>query len=114
MDSSSHSRSPSRWVLIPVLLVATFVATAAGVSVYLNTVSSQPYGWWPGAPFGWFLFIPLFFIVFFALRFHWWGPWGGRGWYHQGGSAMDILRERFARGEVTREQFEQMKKDIQQ
>jgi putative membrane protein len=110
----SNTRSSGRWVLTPVLFVAAF-AIVIGASAYFNTTSSQSYGWWPGAPFGWFLFIPLFFIVFFALRFYWWGPWGGGGWwYYRGDSAMDILRERFARGEITREQFEQMKKDIQQ
>ena len=44
------------------------------------------------------------------------GPWGG--YYGRYGSeeeretAMEILRRRYAKGEITKEQFEQMKKDI--
>jgi len=101
-------------VLVPVLFVAAFLAVAIGTSLYLNASAPQAYGWWPWAPFGWFFFIPLFFVAFFVLRFFWWGPWGGRGWHHQEDSAMEILKQRFARGEITREQFEQTRKDLAQ
>lgn len=36
---------------------------------------------------------------------------GGAG--SNGGNAVDILERRFARGEITREEFKQMKKDLQ-
>jgi len=94
--------------------LASFVVVAVGASLYWHATAPQAYGWWQWAPFGWFFFIPLFFVAFFALRFFWWGPWGGRGWYHHEDSAMLVLRERFARGEVTKEQFEQMRKDLAQ
>ena len=99
------------------LLVAALAATVIAASFYFKAASPQAYGWWPWAPFGWFFFIPLLFVAFFALRFFWWGRWGGwggRGWYYQGDSAMQLLRERFARGEITKEQFEQMRKDLAQ
>jgi Short C-terminal domain len=57
-----------------------------------------------------FFFIPVFFVAFFVFRFSWWGC---RGWYFHEDSATVMLRERFARGELTREQFEQMRKDLQ-
>ncbi len=95
------------------LLVVAFAAILVGASLYYGNAAPQGYGWWPWAPFGWFAFIPVFFIAFFALRFFWWGPWGGRGWYYHGDWALEVLRERFARGEITKEQFEQMRKDLQ-
>jgi putative membrane protein len=68
-------------------------------------------------PFGFFIFI---FIVFFAVRWIFWGwGWGwrrgryqGRWGYGYGGDATEILRLRYARGEITKEQFDQMKKDL--
>jgi putative membrane protein len=104
-------------VLFPVLLVVAFAAIALGASYYFRPAAPQAYYWWPWAPFGWFLLIPLFFVAFFALRFFlwgWWGPWGGRGSYYRGDSAMQALRERFARGEITKDQFDQMRKDLAQ
>ena len=95
------------------LLLAVLVTVVVGASVYFYGMAPQPYGWWPWPPFGWFLFIPLFFLAFFALRLFWWGLWGGSGWYLHEDSAMQLLRERFARGELTREQFEQMRRDLQ-
>jgi putative membrane protein len=32
---------------------------------------------------------------------------------HHNNRAMEILKERYAKGEITKEQFEQMKKDLQ-
>lgn len=113
MDSS-YSGRPFRWLLIPALLVAAFAAIVFGASLYFRAPAPQGYYWWPWAPFGWFLLIPLFFVAFFALRFFLWGRWGGSGWYYQGDPALQVLRERFARGEITKEQFEQMRKDLAQ
>src|SRR5207249_1650334 len=48
----------------------------------------------------------------------WWGGggWGGYGWHYwrYGDDAHAILRSRYARGEITREQFEQMMGDLEQ
>jgi putative membrane protein len=35
-----------------------------------------------------------------------------RGWYGGEPDALEIARRRYARGEITKEQFEQMKKDL--
>jgi putative membrane protein len=114
MGYSFDGRRQARWILLPALVLVALVAAAVGASLYLGAGRLPYYGWWPWAPFGWFFFIPLFFIAFFALRFFWWGPWGGRGWYNHGDSAMQVLRERFARGEITKEQFEQMRNELAQ
>ena len=62
-------------------------------------------------PFG-FLFFFLIVILLGRLLF---APWG-RGW-RQGGpyhrdEATDILRSRYAKGEITKEQFDQMTRDL--
>ncbi|OGD55932.1 hypothetical protein A3K78_04700 [Candidatus Bathyarchaeota archaeon RBG_13_52_12] len=75
-------------------------------------------GWMMGA--GVIGFILVCFLVMMALRFTVWGPWNHRmgcgmgGMGGMGGSmdAEEILRQRYARGEVTKEQFDQMLRDL--
>ncbi len=119
------NRGPSRWwSLFPLLAIAAIVSTLIGLSIYFRGYAAPPYygaqypEWfgWPFFGFGW-IFIPLFFIViFFAFRWLFWGGWGWRrGWY--GGyydPALETLRERFARGEITKEQFDSMAKDLEE
>ena len=68
-----------------------------------------------------FPFIGLFvflFVIFFKFNrvFTGSGPfcgWGGQGGGSSGPqSPLDILKIRYAKGEITREEFERMKKDI--
>ena len=59
------------------------------------------YGWGPGP---WFLFFPLFwiaviFLLVFVFRRRPWGHW-------HGGSGAAVLSERFARGEISEEEYE--------
>lgn len=103
------------WWLVPLILVASFLIIAlVGVGL----------GWHPGGPpgsapvpFFWPLF-PLGFLVlvlvgFFLFR---WALWGGRGWPGHGRwgplSAREVLRWRYARGELTTEQFRQMSREL--
>jgi len=69
-------------------------------------------------PLGIIVFFVLIFVGFRVLFWGWgWGAWrrgyyGGYGYYR--GSSLEILDERYARGEITKEQYDQMKRDIQQ
>ena len=76
--------------------------------------------WWPWA--GMWIFPMIMFAVIIILVFLFagrrggcWFPWSGPGRYHGGGeseSALEILKKRYAKGEITKDEFEQMKKDI--
>ncbi len=79
-----------------------------------------PWGWhmWWGA---WGVGMLLFMLLFWALvilgiiglvrwAFGWSGP-GSRA--AAGGRALEILKERYAKGELTREQFEAMRRDLE-
>ncbi len=64
-------------------------------------------------PFDWFGFMPLFMLLFWGLVIY------GvvflfRGFLHKdtNNRPVYIIKERYAKGEITKEQFESMKKDL--
>ncbi len=65
------------------------------------------FGW------GWLLWLGFIFLMFASLG-NWRYTYGAHRKYNLGQptAALDILNERYARGEITREQFAQMKSDI--
>lgn len=75
---------------------------------------------WPYGPWGWFPWMwifPLIFIVVMLVFLFRWGDWPmgggrGRGRHDRGESAREILDRRYARGEISREEYQQMKKDL--
>ena len=94
------------------LLLALGAIVVVGVAVVAfafaeGRLSGGPYPFfWPWFPFG-ILF--LFVLVVFALRGAFWGPWGGRrGFGRYGDPARDILRRRYAAGELPQEQYREM------
>jgi len=110
MENGHYRRNGQRWTLV---WVGVFLVAIAAAVVARLLVQPVGYPWYPFG-FGW-IWIPFaFFFLFFVLRWFFW-PWGwgyGRG-YWTGDDAYSILRERFARGEITKEQFEQMSRDLQ-
>jgi putative membrane protein len=86
-----------------------------GISIALSFYFSPRLGTshYPFFPFrfGWLGGIFLIFIVFLVAKWFLW-PW--RGWYrYENRTAESILKERYARGEITKEQFEQMMSDLE-
>ena len=65
-----------------------------------------PYGpgWWPMWGMGWAVPVIIILVVIAFLTRLRKGPRTDRG--------LDILRERYARGEITKEDFERMKRDL--
>jgi len=68
-------------------------------------------GWWMVLGSIWMLLFwgGLIILVIWGIKKLSQRDGGGGG---GGRSALDIARERYARGEITKEQFEQMKKDL--
>lgn len=74
--------------------------------------------WWDGQwhGFPWMWIFPLIFLVVLVLFL-----FGGRGWAMCGGhrrqhheeSAREILDRRYARGEISREEYQRMRKDLE-
>jgi putative membrane protein len=107
------------------LFSAIFLFLVAAIAIAFIARFLFPGTYYTGpAPYygGWFFFpfffpfgFLFFFLIIFALgRLLFW-PWGWRRgyWYHHD-EAGDILRQRYARGELTKEQFDQMSRDLEQ
>lgn len=100
------------------LFLLIVISIAASLIVYALRGPGNGTGFFPffGFGFGW-VFVFLFFLFFWGFR--WWGGWGRWGGYGRsyGPYAWDgakaILRERYARGEIGKDQFEQMMRDLE-
>ncbi len=75
-----------------------------------------PMGYGYADPLGW-----IFMLLFWALivigvivLIRWLGHGRHRhGWHEHGHSAMDVLKERYAKGEIDKREFEEKKKDLE-
>jgi putative membrane protein len=106
------------------IISALVILLLAGVFVvplfFYGSVMGQ-YGYYP-RPYFFFPFgFLIFFVIFFVVRALFWGwGWGWRGgysrgyWQHRGyyGDATEILKQRYAKGEITKDQFDQMMRDL--
>lgn len=112
------------WLVVALLAVAiiAFVGSFFMQGYYgpMMNYGGYPYYGWFFWPFG--FIIPLIFI-FFLVRVVFWGfggwgwrrrYWNGSGYGYGYGDAREILRQRYARGEITKDQFNQMMRDLDQ
>ena len=120
-EQHPHRGNPFAWAILAVVLVAVIAFFAV---LAIHGYPSMPMGTYSGYPFfGWWFLFPfgiLFFLVFlfFVSKMIFWGMGGGwrrRYWYGYGyRDANEVLRQRYARGEITKEQFDQIKRDLEQ
>ena len=94
------------------------------VPLVFGAVSGGQYGGWgmmgPGmmGGFGWMWLMPIFFILFWGLVI--WGIValvrglsGSRGAdASTADSALEVLKKRYAKGEISKEEYEEKKKDL--
>lgn len=70
-------------------------------------------GYWGGQCFGFMWIIPLlFFVVFLFFIRGMFRQGKGESINNHGESASEILDKRFAKGEITKEEYEEMKKTL--
>ena len=90
-------------------VVAVFIVALVGFA-FLRPEGPGLYAWFP---FGFFWIWPLGFIVFFLIAKSFFWGWGWRsGHWSDYGDAERILAARYARGEITKEEFERVRKGL--
>ena len=104
--------SPFRWIwILAGILILTLLVLGLASAIYGLYLGQAPfhYGFYPFFGFGWLLIIILFAGFVLRLVFR---PWRrGRGRFDP---AIQALRERYARGDITKEQFMQMVRDLRE
>jgi uncharacterized membrane protein len=104
-----------RWFLVPIIVAVGIVAIIVGFGLYFASTGVHPEYYWFPFPLFPLALIPVFVLIFFGFRFFWGGCWGlGRSTYGRYyDPAIETLRERFAKGEITRQELDQMTQDLQ-
>ncbi len=104
-------------VVVAIISFFALIAIRGYPTPPAGTYAGYPFfGGWFFWPFGAIFFFLFLFLIFRFVFWGWWGwGWRRRYWYGYGyGDAHEILRQRYARGEITKEQFDQMKRDLEQ
>ena len=108
MPSDQSGRRPTWFRLVGTLLMLPIGIIVALVLIYFATVGGV---YVPGE---FFLILLIVFLCLFVARMLFWGT--RRRYWRQYRGEQDpvrILRVRYARGEITREQFDQMVQDLE-
>ncbi|MCI4347150.1 MAG: SHOCT domain-containing protein [Thermoplasmata archaeon] len=111
-------RHPSVWVLGPLVVCLALVGLAVLGALFVRAGTAPAHGFpfffFPGFVFGLlFLFWIAWSIVRWTVRPYW--GWRAGGWPYQpwgGDPALAIARQRYARGEISREEFGSLLKDL--
>jgi len=109
---------PGYFILFGLIAVVVVILAAFALFRYVGPMpmGGYYYNYWPIFPFGFIVFFVVLFLIFGVIRWAFWG-WGWRRGGYYGGYYADpkqILKRRYARGEITKEQFDQMMRDIDQ
>ena len=105
------------WVMVGIVILVALWFAVSLASMFMHPMQGMYYPFYHPFffPFGFLFGIFMIFIVFGALRWVFM-PWGWRHrrrrWQYRDESYY-ILRERYAKGEITKEQYEQMTRDLQ-
>jgi len=130
-----NSRQTRNIIVIGAAIMLVLIGVAAVIAaLHIGTSTFPPvfsayFAWMPGVIAG--IIGLIFVIILITWAFSWafrpwgrpwrarryagwgWGWWGGPSWWGDD-SAVGIIRERYARGEITKEQFDQMMRDLEE
>ena len=124
-----RERFPTSIIVVVAAVIAVAVILMAVFAYLSSTNPNYGYNGYYGGMMGGYggiwmvLMMPIGLIVLVVIGYFIWrglGWGGGCGGDHYGHyssygekeNAMEILRQRYARGEISKDQYEQMKKDI--
>ena len=117
--SSQEKRFPTLFVAIAAVAIAFVVVLILVLSYFSSKYSyyEYPYGWWGIMGVMMLFMVPIMIIVLIAIAYvvyrgFRWGGYGRYGSDEEKETAMEILRRRYASGEISKEQYEQLKRDI--
>ena len=100
--------------LLAILALFGLAAVIQAISRSQNPSASPPlFGFsWVWGFFGFFIFI---WLIGWMFGFPWWYRRGiyDRRWPWEREEPVEILRVRYAKGELTKEQFEEMRRDLE-
>ncbi|KKS28848.1 MAG: hypothetical protein UU89_C0026G0014 [Parcubacteria group bacterium GW2011_GWC2_42_11] len=94
------------------LLITTFIFGSLLVASSANA-QMMNFGFWPFGGFGW-IFMIFWWVLIIAGIFALikWLTSQSRGTDNHAKSALEILQERYAKGEINKQEFEEKKKDL--
>ncbi len=110
------------WGIVALVAIVAIFATIGLALYYIPTPTGAVYPYYGFFPFRFFFAIFFIFAIFWFIRWAFWG-WrsnyregssGGYGYWRHRDRAYYILRERYAKGEITKEQYDQMARDLEQ
>lgn len=94
--------------IIPIIIAGLILPTTAFAHMYFDGYGTAS---WLGMGFGMLIFWIIVVIFLFAIIR--WAVGQGKTGYESTSQALNILKERYAKGEINKDQFESMKRDIQ-
>ena len=86
----------------------------SALSNYNNPMSMMNFGFSPFGGFGWIFMILWWVLIILALvsLIKWLGNQSQKGFHNHEKSPIEILKERYAAGEIDKKEFEEKKKDL--